>query len=156
MYLCSMHGSLWTKLGNISICWIIYFWPFSLRNLAGYEERHITWRVMKNVTLPGGLRRTSYYLAGDEERHITIQVRKNVTLPCWLRRTSHYLAGVGSPTKDLSNKSLIWTPNNNTYVLVKQFIYIYIVLTTTTLSRRLTMHLASGGPKQHALDNHNL
>ena len=33
---------------------------------------------------------------------------------------------------------------------------IYIGLTTTTLSRRLTMHLASGGPKQHALENHNL
>ena len=32
----------------------------------------------------------------------------------------------------------------------------YIGLTTTTLSRRLTMHLASGGPKQHALENHNL
>ena len=32
----------------------------------------------------------------------------------------------------------------------------YIGLTTTTLSSRLTMHLASGGPKQHALDNHNL
>ena len=33
---------------------------------------------------------------------------------------------------------------------------IYIGMTTTTLSRRLTMHLASGGPKQHALVNHNL
>ena len=33
---------------------------------------------------------------------------------------------------------------------------IYIGMTTTTLSRRLTMHLASGGPKQHALTNHNL
>ena len=32
----------------------------------------------------------------------------------------------------------------------------YIGLTTTTLSRRLTMHLASGGPKQHAQDNHNI
>ena len=32
----------------------------------------------------------------------------------------------------------------------------YIRLTTTTLSRRLTMHLASGGPKQHAQENNNL
>ena len=30
----------------------------------------------------------------------------------------------------------------------------YIGMTTTTLSRRLTMHVASGGPKQHALTNH--
>ena len=29
-------------------------------------------------------------------------------------------------------------------------------MTTTTVSRRLTMHLASGGPKQHALANHNM
>ena len=34
---------------------------------------------------------------------------------------------------------------------------IYIGMTTATLSRRLTyMHLASGGPKQHELANHNL
>ena len=33
---------------------------------------------------------------------------------------------------------------------------IYIDLATTTLSRRLTMHVASGGPKVHALENHNL
>ena len=32
----------------------------------------------------------------------------------------------------------------------------YIGLTTTTLSRQLTMHLASDGPKQHALENHDL
>ena len=35
---------------------------------------------------------------------------------------------------------------------------IYIGMTTTTLSRHLAMHLASGGPKhpkQHALANHN-
>ena len=31
----------------------------------------------------------------------------------------------------------------------------YIGMTTTTLSRRLTMHLVSGGPKTHAMDNHN-
>ena len=33
---------------------------------------------------------------------------------------------------------------------------IHIGMTTTTLLRRLIMHLASGGPKQHALANHNL
>ena len=33
---------------------------------------------------------------------------------------------------------------------------IYLGMTTRTLSRRLTMHLASGGPKQLALDNYNL
>jgi hypothetical protein len=32
----------------------------------------------------------------------------------------------------------------------------YIGLTTTTLSRRLTMHLASGGPKMHSSNNHNI
>ena len=32
----------------------------------------------------------------------------------------------------------------------------YIGLTTTTLSGRLTIHLASGGPKQHAQENYNL
>ena len=32
----------------------------------------------------------------------------------------------------------------------------YIGMTTPTLSRRLTMHLASGGPKQHALTNHHM
>ena len=31
-----------------------------------------------------------------------------------------------------------------------------IGLTAATLSRRLTMHLASGGPKQHVLENQNL
>ena len=31
-----------------------------------------------------------------------------------------------------------------------------IGMTTTTLSLRLTMHLASGGPKQHALTNHHM
>ena len=31
----------------------------------------------------------------------------------------------------------------------------YIGLTTTTLSRRLTMHLSSGAPKSHTLDTHN-
>ena len=31
-----------------------------------------------------------------------------------------------------------------------------VAVVTRTLSRRLTMHLKSGGPKQHALDNHNL
>lgn len=31
----------------------------------------------------------------------------------------------------------------------------YIGMTTTTLSRRLTMHLASGGPKTHAKNAHN-
>ena len=30
----------------------------------------------------------------------------------------------------------------------------YIGKTTTTLSRRLTMHLANGGPKQHTLQKH--
>ena len=30
----------------------------------------------------------------------------------------------------------------------------YIGQTITTLSRRLTMHLASGGPKQHTTDAH--
>ena len=29
-------------------------------------------------------------------------------------------------------------------------------MTTTTFSRRLTKHLAAGGPKQHAIANHNL
>ena len=32
----------------------------------------------------------------------------------------------------------------------------YIGMTTTTLSRRLTMHLASRGHKQHALTNHHM
>ena len=32
----------------------------------------------------------------------------------------------------------------------------YIGMNTITLSRRLTMHLASGGPKQHALTNHHM
>ena len=32
----------------------------------------------------------------------------------------------------------------------------YIGITTTTLSRRLTMHLASGGPMQRALTNHHM
>ena len=31
----------------------------------------------------------------------------------------------------------------------------YIGYTTTTLSRRLTMHLGSGGPKTHCHDDHN-
>ena len=31
----------------------------------------------------------------------------------------------------------------------------YVGLTTTTLSRRITMHLGSGGPKSHNEDNHN-
>ena len=30
----------------------------------------------------------------------------------------------------------------------------YIGQTTTTLPRRLPMHLASGGPKQHTFDSH--
>ena len=30
----------------------------------------------------------------------------------------------------------------------------YIGQSTTTLSRRLTMHLATGGPKQHTFDSH--
>ena len=29
-------------------------------------------------------------------------------------------------------------------------------LTTTTLSRRLTMHLSNGGPKQHTQNSHNI
>ena len=33
---------------------------------------------------------------------------------------------------------------------------IYIRMSTTTLSWRLTMHFLSGSPKQHALANHNL
>ena len=32
----------------------------------------------------------------------------------------------------------------------------YIGVTTTTLSCQLTMHLASGGPKQHALTNNHM
>ena len=32
----------------------------------------------------------------------------------------------------------------------------YIGLTTTTLSRRLTMHLQSGAPKKHTMDQHHL
>ena len=32
----------------------------------------------------------------------------------------------------------------------------YIGLTTTTLSRRLTMHLSNGGPKQHTQNSHNI
>ena len=31
---------------------------------------------------------------------------------------------------------------------------LYIGLTTTTLSRRLTMHLGNGGPKRHSNENH--
>ena len=31
----------------------------------------------------------------------------------------------------------------------------YIDMTTTTLSRRLTMHLTAGGPKIHMKNNHN-
>ena len=32
----------------------------------------------------------------------------------------------------------------------------FIGLTTTTLSRRLTMHLSNGGPKQHTQNSHNI
>ncbi|KAF2364624.1 GIY-YIG nuclease superfamily, partial [Trinorchestia longiramus] len=32
---------------------------------------------------------------------------------------------------------------------------LYIGVTTTTLSRRLTMHLGSGGPKNHEMEEHN-
>ena len=32
----------------------------------------------------------------------------------------------------------------------------YIGLATTTLSRRLTMHLSNGGPKQHTQNSHNI
>ena len=32
----------------------------------------------------------------------------------------------------------------------------YIGMTTTTLSRRLTMHLANGGPKTHTSNHHNM
>ena len=32
----------------------------------------------------------------------------------------------------------------------------YIGLTTTTLSRLLTMHLSNGGPKQHTQNSHNI
>ena len=32
----------------------------------------------------------------------------------------------------------------------------YIGMTTTTLSRRLTCHLSSGGPKIHMTNNHNI
>jgi len=32
----------------------------------------------------------------------------------------------------------------------------YIGMTTTSLSRRVTMHLASGGPKKHMEQNHQL
>ena len=45
----------------------------------------------------------------------------------------------------------------NVLVVTMHTIIIYTsALKTTTLSRWLTMHLASGGPKQHALEKHNL
>ena len=61
----------------------------------------------------------------------------------------------GPPTPHLKNTNLIYqyqclhddcdTANN-----------IYIGMTTTTLSLRLTMHLASGGQEQHTLAKNNL
>ena len=45
---------------------------------------------------------------------------------------------------------------NNKHGVCEHLNNTYIGMTTTTLSRRLTMHLASGGPKQHALTKNHM
>ena len=62
----------------------------------------------------------------------------------------------GPPTPQLKKTKLIYQYqcfHGDCEHAPKQYLH---WMTTTTLSRRLTMHLASGGPKQQALANHNL
>ena len=62
----------------------------------------------------------------------------------------------GPPTPPLKKTNDIYQYQCSHIVTVHISNNIFIGLNTTTLSRRLKMHQASGGPKQHALENHNL